>query len=164
VFAAIIDSMRPAILQAKTESEECFRQSARKLYSVIIYLSLAQSALMTLLAKPIISILYGSSYQSAISTLRLVVWYTTFSYVGSVRNIWILSQGLQRYMWKINLSGAILNVILNAVLIPVWGINGAALASLATQIFTNVVTGYIVKPIRENNKIMVEAIQLKNVI
>ena len=86
------------------------------------------------------------------------MWYTTFSYLGSVRNIWILAEGKQRYLWIINLSGALTNVVLNAVLIPVWGINGAAFASLVTQFFTNVVTGFIIKPIRGANRILVASL------
>ena len=52
-------------------------------------------------------------------------------------------------------------MILNAILIPLIGINGAAIASLITQIFTNVIVGYIIKPIRPNNAIIVEALNPK---
>ena len=52
-------------------------------------------------------------------------------------------------------------MILNAILIPAIGINGAAIASLITQIFTNVIVGYIIKPIRPNNAIMVESLDPK---
>ena len=160
VFAAIIDSMRPAILQAHKESEESFRKNMRQLYAVIIYLSLAQSVVMTLLAKPIIFILYGESYMPAVRAMQLTVWYTTFSYAGPVRDIWILAKEKQRYIWVINLLGAVLNVVLNALVIPVWGINGAALATVITQVFTNFILGFILKPIRDNNRLMLEALNI----
>lgn len=35
---------------------------------------------------------------------------------------------------------------------------GAALASLITQFFTNVIIGFIMKPIRYNNKIMLRSL------
>ena len=38
------------------------------------------------------------------------------------------------------------------------GIMGAALASLITQIFTNVIIGFIIKPIRYNNTLMFRAL------
>ena len=119
---------------------------------------------MTLMSKWIIFILYGNAYEPAISTLQIIVWYTTFSYMGSVRNIWILANGKQNYLWKINMSGAITNVILNATLIPIMGINGAAIASLITQFITNVIMGYIIKPIRPNNEIIVESLNPKYLI
>lgn len=158
VFAAIIDSFRPVILGVKEQSEEQFKINIMRLYCIITYLSLAQSIGMTIFAGFIVRIIYGTSYIPAVSALRITVWYSTFSYYGSVRNIWILAEKKQKYLWIINLSGAVLNVVLNALLIPVWGINGAAVASLFTQFFANVVIGFIIKPIRGNNSLMLQAI------
>lgn len=164
VFGAIIDSMRPQILESKQESDATFEQDMRRLCAVIIYLSLVQCICITLLAKPIINILYGSQYSPAVEALQIIVWYTTFSYLGPVRNIWILAQGKQRYMWIINLSGAVANVLLNSLLIPYFGLNGAAFASVITQIFTNFVLGFIIKPIRGIGKIMLESLNIGKVL
>ena len=158
VFTAIIDSFRPSIFEGQKISDAVYQHRLTMLYSIIIYTSIAQSFLMTAFARLIIHILYGAAYYPAIDALRIVVWYTTFSYLGAVRNIWILANNLQRYLWKINLIGAGANIILNALLIPIIGINGAAVASLITQFFTNVLVGYIITPIRPNNAIMIQAI------
>jgi O-antigen/teichoic acid export membrane protein len=155
IYPAIIDSFRPPIFEAHNLDKEMFKRRLAMLYCIIIYLSLAQSLVMSIFAPFIIRIIYGIAYAPAQSALRLAVWFTTFSYLGAVRNIWILANNQQRHLWKINLSGAAANVLLNAVLIPHMGINGAALASIVTQFFTNVVTGYILAPIRENNRIMI---------
>ena len=161
VFSAIIDSFRPSIFEGQKISDEIFEYRLTMLYSIIIYISLAQSAVMTVLAGLIIRILYGSAYIPAVEALRIVVWYTTFSYLGSVRNIWILANNKQHYLWKINLVGAVANIFINAILIPIIGIYGAAVASLFTQFFTNVIVGYIIKPITPNNKIMVKGLDPK---
>lgn len=160
VFAAIIDSARPAIFEGQKNSTQAFENSMSRLYCVIIYLSLAQSILMTLFAKPIISILYGSGYAPSIVILQMAVWYTTFSYMGSVRGIWILAMGQQRLLLVINLIGATANVLLNAILIPKFQAVGAAIASVITQFFTNVILGFIIKPIRENNKLMLRGLNI----
>lgn len=167
VVSAIIDSFRPIIFEGKKKSEDIFNSHLISLYSVIIYFSLSQSLIMTIGAKIIVSIIYGSQYNPSIQALRIVVWYTTFAYLGSVRNIWLLAENKQKYLWKINLSGALANVVLNALLIPQYGINGAAAASLITQFFTNVIVGYIIKPITPNNVLMVRGLNpgsLKGVI
>lgn len=158
VFTAILDSARPSIFESQKAGVEAFEKNVSRLYCVVIYLSLAQSLVMTFFAKWIITILYGTAFLPAIPALRLIVWYTTFSYLGAVRNIWMLAEGKQKYMWQINLFGALANVILNAALIPSFGLLGAAAASLVTQIFTNVVVGYIMKPIRRNNRLMVKGL------
>lgn len=160
VFGAIIDSARPAILSVKNISQTKFEDRIKLLYFFVIYLALLQSVFISVLSKWIVLFLYGPAYESTINALRIIVWYTTFSYLGSVRNIWILAEGKQRFLWIINLSGALTNVGLNLLLIPVWGINGAAIASLVTQIFTNVIIGFILKPIRDNNYLMLKSIRL----
>lgn len=161
VFQAIADSARPAIFESRKTSKKDFELNMSRLYAVVIYLSICQCLVMTILSKVIIFILYGSHYYPAVSALRIVVWYTTFSYLGIVRNIWILAEKKQKYLWVINLSGACANVGLNSFLIPLCGINGAAIASLLTQIFTNVVISYIIKPIRFNNKLMIRGLNIK---
>ncbi len=158
VFSAVIDSFRPMIFEDKKNNEGQYEKDVCRLYSIIIYLSLLQSVFITVFAGLMIRILYGVDYAPSVSALRLIVWYTTFSYVGSVRNIWILAEGKQKYLWVINLTGAAANVVLNYFLIPVMGIMGAALASLITQIFTNVIIGFILKPIRYNNRLMLKAL------
>lgn len=158
IFSAIIDSFRPIIFDNKKTDERQYENNMCRLYSIIIYLSLLQSVVITVFSKLIIHILYGSAYDPSINALRLIVWYTTFSYLGSVRSIWILAEDRQKYLWVINLSGAAANVLLNYFLIPVMGIMGAALASLVTQIFTNVIIGFIIKPIRYNNMLMFRAL------
>lgn len=163
IFAAIIDSARPTIFESKKDDNSAaFENKVSSLYSIIIYLSLLQCVGMTLLAYPIIFILYGEAYLTAVPALQIIVWYTTFSYLGSVRNIWILAENKQKYLWIINMSGALANVVLNAVMIPNWGILGAAAASLITQIFTNVVIGFIMKPILKNNKLMIRGLNPKH--
>ena len=116
---------------------------------------------MTLGAELIVGVVYGSQYSPSVTALRIVVWYTTFAYLGSVRNIWLLAENKQKYLWIVNLSGAVANVLLNFCLIPYLGVNGAAIASLVTQFFTNVIIGYIIKPIRPNNRIMVSSLNPK---
>ena len=164
VFTAIIDSFRPSIFEGQKESLVVFEHRLTLLYSIVIYVSLAQSAVMTAFASIIIRILYGSAYDPAINALRIVVWYTTFSYMGSVRNVWILANDKQHLLWKINLLGAVTNIVLNAFFITMLGINGAAIASLITQFFTNVIIGYIIKDIRPNNGLMVEGLKPINLV
>lgn len=164
VYVAIIDSFRPVIFKYFEESKDKFELSIKRLYSIIIYISLAQAIVMTIFAGLIVNVLYGSSYSEAKSVLMIICWYTTFSYLGSVRNIWILCMNYQKYLFSINLSGALLNVILNLILIPTLGINGAAIASLATQFFTNFIIGFIFKPMRYNNRLIISSINPKYIL
>ena len=159
VYIAIIDSMRPVILAHKKDGNtEGYEKNVSRLYSVIIYTALAQAVGFTVFSKLIISILYGESYMVSVPVLQILVWYMVFACMGSVRNVWILAENKQSMLWKINLVGALLNVVINFFLIPVWGASGAAFATLVTQIFTNFILGFIVKPLHHNNKLLIKGL------
>lgn len=158
VYMAILDSARPTVLESKKISQEAFEKNVSRVYSFLIWLSLAQSLCYVLLAKPIVWILYGAEYARAVPVLCILVWNIAFSYMGSARNIWILGEGKHNVLWKINLTGALGNVILNAIMIPIWGACGAAFASVLTQIFTNFILGFIMPSIRPNNRLLLKGL------
>ena len=62
------------------------------------------------------------------------------------------------------MAGAMLNIIANYILIPKIGIVGAAITSLLTQFFTNVVIGFIFNKIKKNNELMCKALNFKIII
>ena len=164
VFHAIVDSARTVILETKDRNPELYERRVAQLYCIITAFALTQSILMTILAKPIICLLYGEAYLNAVPMLQLVVWYDTFGYYGSVRSIWILAEEKQKHLTKINVVGALANVVLNACLIPIWGGIGAAIASIISQFFTNVLIGFIYEPIRRNNYLMLKGLNPKVII
>ena len=60
-------------------------------------------------------------------------------------------------------GAAIINIILNLLLIPQFGAAGAAFASLITQIFTSLILPALFKGMRPNTMLMLEAIFLRGV-
>lgn len=164
VFSAIINSMRPLILQYKCENEKNYEKSVSTLYGIVAYLALAQAVFVTVFAKEIVFVLYGSEFMPAVATLRIIVWYTLFTYIGAVRSVWILAEEKQKYLWMISLSGLIVNLVLNIILIPLLGIMGAALATLLTQFFANFVANYIIKPMNRTNLLLFRGLNIKKLL
>ena len=164
VFLAVIDSMRPLLLQERGSDASRYELGISALYSLMLWFSLAQSLVFTLLAPLIVRILYGAAYLPSVGTLRIIVWYTAFSVLGSARTVWIQAEGKQRYLWTINLFGALSNIALNALLIPRWGIDGAAFASLLTQMLANVGTGFVFRPLRRSNTLLLRALNPKVIV
>lgn len=160
VYVAIIDSMRPVIVEQRRTNREGYKSKLAQLYGVVTYLSLLQGIVFSLGADILIKVMYGAEYIQAGSVVRILVWYVAFSFMGMIRNVWILAEEKQSYLWKINLTGVLINVGMNWLLIPWWGARGAAVASLVTQIVMNFVLGFIVPALRENNKLMLRGMNL----
>lgn len=163
ILVAVMDSMYPSIIDAYNVDRERFDRKNRQLYAMVIYISLTASILICIFGRLIVQILYGAEYLPTVQPLRIVVWYTTFSYLGAARNAWVVSENKQKYLKYLYAAAAIINVVLNLVLIPLWGASGAALASLVTQISTTVILPAFIPALRPNSRLMVEALMLKNV-
>ena len=161
VFTAIIDSFRPMILESKRENQIEYEKNMSRLYGIIIYLSFIQSLTFTIFAPIIIKVLYGAEYAAAIGVLQILTWYRAFSFMGTVRNIWLLAEEKQKYLPLINLTGMVANIVLNAITIPFWGAKGAAAASLVTQVFMNFILGFIFAPIKQNNRLLLKGVAPK---
>lgn len=162
LLTAIIDSLYPVILQS-FNNKELFERKNKQLYSIVFYISVSVSILFSVLATPVVRILYGKAYIAAAAPLRIITWYTAFSYLGVARNAWIVSYNKQNYLKYLYIGAAITNVILNVIMIPLWGASGAAFASLLTQISTILVFPALIRDLRPNVKLMVDAILLKKV-
>lgn len=161
VYLAIIDSARPVILESKKTDQKQYEKNMARLYCVILYLTLAQCIVFTVFAKLIIQILYGADYLAAVPVLQIFMWQHIFSFMGWIRNIWILAEEKHSLLPVINLCGVVVNVALNLCLIPRWGACGAAVASVLTQVVTNFVVGFIMKDIRPNNRLMLAGLNPK---
>jgi O-antigen/teichoic acid export membrane protein len=165
IYAAIIDSIRPMILENKQSGNvDSFQKNSICLYSIIVYLSFLQGIIICVFASLIVNVLYGYEYQDAVIPLRIVAFYTLFSNIGMVRNVWILAQEKQKYLWIINFTGAVTNILLNFILIPIMGISGAAVAAVLTQFVSNVIVGCFLRPIRENNRLMAKSLNPKYIL
>ncbi len=160
---AILDSARPLIAEAHNESEEKFRLRFKQLAAGIIWICLLYSLFITVFSRVILYVLYGADYMDANICLKIAVWYTSFSYLGSARSFWLICQDKKKYVFVFSLIGAICNVIMNFIFIPLWGINGAAFATLLTQIFVNFVIPFVFKETRDYGRCIAEAFILKNV-
>ena len=163
VLQAIIDSIHPTIMQYYNSGDvKAFERKNRQLYTIVFYVSVSVAVLFVLFGKIAVRILYGVEYLPAAEPLKIIAWYTGFSYLGVARNAWVICNNKQKYLKYMFVTAAIFNVILNYFLIPTWGANGAAVASLITQILTSLIIPAFIPDMRENVKLMIQALLLKD--
>ena len=145
---ALIEGFRPEIMIHKVNNEEQYKRRLKQLYGIIFWICIAYCLFITFFSKTIVSLIYGPAYLGAVSSLSVIVWYTSFSYFGAVNNLYLVAEGQTKWVQIITLAGAILNLLLNYILIPKWGIVGAAWASLFTQVFANYILLWVIVPLR----------------
>lgn len=163
VLNAIMNSANPLIFEAKEKNEKIYKKRILQLYAAIIWISFGVAIIFCIFAKPIILILYGEKYLGAITPFRIITWYTAFSFLGSARNSWLVCEGKVKYEKYFAGIGALCNFIMNIIFISLMGINGAAIATLLTQIITNFIVPGIIKDTRENSVFIIKAFLLRGI-
>ena len=158
VPAAVISSATPVILQAKNNDEKMYHRRLSQLYCAIFWFGVFVALVVTVFSALIIRLLYGNEYVGAAGSLSIGIWYGVFAQLGVARGVWILAENMNRYVKYYLIWGAVVNLVLNYVLIRPLGINGAAFATLLTQIFTSLLAPMMYKETRIHTKIVLDAI------
>ncbi|MFE4072838.1 flippase [Peribacillus sp. YIM B13477] len=158
---AIITSFRPVIMKNRNINEEKYLKSLQLLYTIIAWTGIGFGIVTLILSKTLVSVLYGVDYLEAASILSISVWAGTFALLGSVRSIWLISEGLQKYTLIFMGGGAIVNIILNYLFIPYMGGKGAAVATLIAQAMVAFFIPLLFKETRNASFMILKAFKLK---
>lgn len=163
ILTAIIDSAKPIIVELHKTDIDKYKKRIKQLYASIFYIGLAVALIFTLFSDLIIGLIYGTAYSASSMVLKITSWNTIFAYFGVSRNIWMQCEDKLKYEKVIALIGTVTSISLNLVLIKYYGINGSAIALTLTQIITNFVSICLIPQTRENGRLLVDAILLKDV-
>lgn len=159
---ALIDSGRPLIMSLKVQGKvEDYKKRMTQLSAGIIWLSVIAGLFFTIFGKYVIILIYGLSYANAEPVLNYLIWSRLFSLIGAIRSIWMLCEGQERQIKYFIGLGAVINVVLNAVLIPGMGAAGAAIATLITEVLSSLVATMLYSRTRPLSRLYLEALLLK---
>ncbi len=161
---ALIDSARPLIMELKAKGEEAaYQKRWRQIYAAVIWISIMASVFFMIFPKLVIWIIYGENYISAVSVLMILIWSRLFSLLGVLRSSWMLCEGHERYIKYFIGAGAAINVVLNYLWIPIIGADGAAVATLITEIVSSLILSMWFKKTRELTPVIWDAFRLKGI-
>ena len=126
----ICSSLFPAIIQAKSENLTLYQSRLKKLYSLMVLMAVAVALPMTFLSDWGVHLFYGGQYNQAASVLVIYIWANVFSFISFASGKWLVIEDLQKYLAINAIIGATVNIILNYIMIPYFGIKGAAFTTL----------------------------------
>lgn len=160
VPTAMINSARPIILEKRKKNYAEFERLFQFLLLGVSVLGIIVCIVITMLGKLGIWILYGKEFMNAYIPLVIILWSTSFAMISTARGIWLIAEDLNHFAKDFTIAGAIVNLVLNAVLIPTVGITGAAIATLFSQITVTFLAPYLFKRTRKFNSLYCGAFRL----
>jgi O-antigen/teichoic acid export membrane protein len=137
VGSVINNSLFPAIIKLKISNPAIYKDRLQALLSLMVVVALLIIIPISLFSSTIVNFLFGPEFAPASGVLSIHAWSLLFIFLGLVGQYWMISENLQKLNLYQTLIGLTTNVILNQIMIPLYGINGAALATLISQMFAS---------------------------
>jgi len=145
----ISSSLFPSLVNSEQSSVDKFSIRFEKLLYLVIWSVILLILPMYFWAKDIISILFGNEFILSFEVLKIYCIILIFSGLGVVSSKWLLVKNMQKFGTYRTYIALIINIALNYVLIPIYGINGAAYASVISHLFASYLSHLFFKETRE---------------
>ncbi|MFP5080788.1 flippase [Pedobacter sp. JCM 36344] len=127
---AIVTSVFPAIINARKTDVERYNKRLINLYDLLVYISLPVAIFVSFFGSEIIHIIYGNQYEGAGQMLSIHIWSGVFVFLGIASGQYLVTEGYTNISFQRTAMGALINILLNLWLIPVYGGIGTSIATL----------------------------------
>jgi PST family polysaccharide transporter len=130
-------SFFPKLVEKFTVNKKNYYDVCLKLLKLLFVISFSIAMFFTFFSNFIINFLYGKEYTMSVFALQISIWTGVFVFWGVAAGNMLVIENLNKHNLIKSVQGLLLNVILNLVLIPEYGINGAAIATLISQFYAS---------------------------
>jgi O-antigen/teichoic acid export membrane protein len=145
---AITSSLFPAILEAKNKSNSLYLDRMQNLYDILVILAVAIAIPVTFFSDEIIFYIFGGEYGGSSSVLVIHIWAGIFVFLNNASWKWYIAENLQKIANYRLYVGLIINVLLNYFLIPIYGITGAAVATVLSRALSSYIGNIFLRKTR----------------
>jgi len=142
--SALMVSLFPLMSASFKSSKERLIRICRLGIKYILIIMLPIGIGISLLADKIIFLIYGAEFANSATALQIVIWALVFIWTNAIFVDLLVSMGKQKLNTVSILLCAVINVILNFILIPTLSYNGAAIATVVTSAIFFIASFYFV--------------------
>jgi PST family polysaccharide transporter len=144
---AIVHSVFPSVVEARQTNENLYYQRIQKLLNALVFMSYIVAVFVSIVGPYAISTLFGQEFAEAGPILVVHVWAGVFVSIGLVRSMWTTTENLMHFALVSTSTGAVINIILNSLLIRDYAGMGAAIATVISQAFAcYIANSFFAKP------------------
>ena len=154
----IVSTLMPYFINLRETNHDLYNYRLMQLYSLMFWMGVFVGVLITIFGKDLIEILFGKAYVEAYAALVFNIWAGIFTAQSGAKGIWVISENKQIYRVVLNTIAVIINISLNVILIPIYGINGAAISTLLTRFLNNWVAPLFIKAYRKNTWVSIQSV------
>ena len=138
VFTALVPSIIFTVIYPKMSAYIELPEKLKSVYIVSFKVSLIAGLIISVItvffARYFVLFIYGRGYYNGVDSLKILVWAFFFICVSSITSGLISSINRQALVTVVAGFGAVINICLNFILIPRFSLNGAAFATVITEL------------------------------
>lgn len=132
--AVLMSTMYPVFSKFYVSSRDSLEFAFKKSLKLLTIVSIPIGIGTTILAERIIILIYGVEYSHSVIALQILIWASVLSFINYTPATYFSSVNRQKTLMMFTFLGAILNIILNVILISRFSYSGAAVATVSTEL------------------------------
>ena len=141
-------SFFPKLIENFNIDKKKYSAICLKMFKLLFIISFFIAFFFSFFSKFIINFLYGKEYLMSVFALQISIWTGIFVFWGVAAGNMLVIENLNKHNLIKSIQGLSINIILNLILIPKYGINGAAIATLISQIYASYIYYFFFKKTR----------------
>ena len=143
---AVVSSVLPSFSSAYLSDKSLFNKKLQFFMSKMFWMGLFLSGIISIFSKTILENLLGHVYSAYYPVLAIHAFSNVFVFLGVAQTPWVVVTRNGGLLLKRSLTGVLISIGMNLILIPYVGIIGAAIASLVAQMFSTILVNCLIAP------------------
>lgn len=148
VPTALMSAVLPRLTKAFEIGIDEYNSELAYWLRIMMAIAVPSSIVLSFSSEFIVELLFGIEFHEASGVLAIQAWAGVFVALGVAAGPWFVNTGQLRFGLYQTIIGAITSIILNAVLIPIWGLSGGAISMVVSYAVSGFLCNYIFKETR----------------
>lgn len=140
----IATTVAPVLVKARKNNAHEYAVKRQFFLDILFWSGFVMSVVIFLFAKLAVIVLFGSDYSEAIPILQVLAWKAIFISMFTGSGQVMIIEGVQKWAVIRNVLGMIFSIVLNLLLIPLWGIMGSAISSVLTMCVSGFIGNFLI--------------------
>ncbi len=134
----------PVMSKFFKESQDLIKVSYELSVKYLLLIIIPLSVGVFYYARPLVDLIYRNQYSLASTPVQILIWTVLFLFINGTASVLLNAIDKEKTVTKIYIIAAAFNVCLNMVLIPAYSYDGAAIATVLSEILITFLTLYYI--------------------
>ena len=141
-------TITPILVQSYSENKSEYDQKSQQFMNIMVWSTLILCVVICLIALPMVRYTFGTQYLLSVPILQIMVFKVVGYALAQSSGAMIIVESKQKYTLFRNIIGCGACIVLNYLLIPNFGLKGAAYASILTSLCAGYLSHLIIPQYR----------------